>query len=147
MQAVQLWPRGQTELSYSFDRDISERVKWCLLEAESGVDIAATDFAVFIRVYAGGATNRRIGQGLRRYLLRNAGEAPWLPRVAGIVVDRGVIAVATRLRRNRRGQRIARWICGLLQGSDVADFTSGHTVFGHNDVQLRVCRERRVPHR
>jgi hypothetical protein len=84
---------------------------------------------------------------LRRYLQRNAGSSPWLGRVRGIVVQRGVIAVATDLRRNRGGRRIARRLCNLIQGADVADFTPGHTIYGDEDVVLRVCRARRQPRR
>lgn len=141
---TRFWPRRQKQLSFSFERDISDRVKWCLLEAEGGTDIAAVDFAVFIRVYAGAADDRRIGQELRRYLLRGSGLVPWLRQVRGIVVDEGVIAVATGLRPNRRGKRIARRICGLIQGADVADFTPGHAVHGRADNVLRSCAARRV---
>jgi hypothetical protein len=146
VRAVRFWPRGQLELSYSFRQDISDRVKWCLLE-DGGRDVAAVDFEVFIRVYGGSAGDRRVGQELRRYLLRNAGSQAWLTRVRAIVVDRGVIAVATELRRDRRGKRIARRLCRLIQGADVADFTPGHTILGHEDVVLRTCRSRRQARR
>jgi hypothetical protein len=144
VHAVQLWPDGQTQLSYRFVRDVSARVKWCLIEdARSGGDIAAVQFEVFIPVSGESAKDRRMGRRLRSYLLRNAGDAPWLRQVTGILVERGVIAVSTELRPNRHGKRIARSICSLIQGSDVADFTPGHTVFGRDQVGLRVCRARR----
>jgi hypothetical protein len=145
VSAVQLWPEGQTELSYQFERDISERVKWCLLEEPSGADIAGVDFQVFFPVYGTSADDRRMGRRLRRYLWRNASSRPWLRRVSGVVVDQGVIAVATRLRRTRYGLRSAREICNLIQGADVADFTPGHSVFGHNEVRLRTCPARSRP--
>jgi hypothetical protein len=141
---TQLWRDGQSQLTYTFTRDVSAKVKWCLIEdASGGGDIAAVQFEVFIPVVGERAKDRRIGRRLRRYLLRNAGNEPWLEQVTGILVDRGVIAVSTELRPNRRGKRIARVICDLIQGSDVADFTPGHTVFGRDDVGLRVCRARR----
>lgn len=140
VRTVALWPRGQEKLSFSFERDIAARATWCLLEGVSGVDVAGVDFGVFIRIWADRASDRRVGQELRRYLLRNAGSAPWLRRVAAIVVDRDVIAVSTLLRRNRRGKPIARQICRLIHGADVADFTPGHTDFGRNDVVIAAAR-------
>lgn len=83
-----------------------------------------------------------MGRELRRYLQRNAGGSYWLSQVRGIVVDRKVIAVATRLRRTPGGRRTACGLCGLIQGSDVADFTPGHTILGRGDVVLRTCRTR-----
>jgi hypothetical protein len=142
VRAVQLWPTGQTELTYNFDRDISDRVKWCLLEDVRGGDVASVDFAAFFPVHGDSAKDRRMGRRLRSYLWRNVGAAPWLRQVRGIVVDHGVITVATQLRDQPRGNRIAREICGLIQGSDVADFTPGHTVIGRNDVVLEFCRAR-----
>jgi hypothetical protein len=100
------------------------------------------DFAAFFPVHGDSAKDRRMGRRLRSYLWRNVGAAPWLRQVRGIVVDHGVITVATQLRDQPRGNRIAREICGLIQGSDVADFTSGHTVIGRNDVVLEFCRAR-----
>jgi hypothetical protein len=143
VRGVRRWPRGQTELSYDFERDISDRVKWCLLEDAGGGDVASVAFQPFIAVHGDTGNDRRIGRDLRRYLWRNAGSRPWLRRVTAIVVDRGVIHIATGLRRNGRGTRSAREICNLINGADVADFTPGHTVFGHDDVVLRTCRARR----
>jgi hypothetical protein len=143
VRAVEVWPDGAPELSYSFDRDVSEAVKWCLLEdADGGGDVAGVDFQAFFRVDGDTPKDRKIGRQLRAYLWRNVGDAWWMRKVAGIVVERGVIAVSTELRPNRRGKRVARDICRLIQGSDVADFTAGHTVFGRDDVGLRVCRAR-----
>jgi hypothetical protein len=141
VRAVQLWPQGQTELTFTFDRDISYRVKWCLLE-DGAHDIAGVNFQPFFPVYGTSANDKRIARELRRYLWRNAGFEPWIWRLSGIVVDHKVIAVATDLRRSRRSRRIARVICRLIQGADVADFTPGHTVVGRGDVVLRACRAR-----
>jgi hypothetical protein len=41
---VQDWPVGQARIAFSFKRDISARVKWCLLE-DGGADVAGVDFA------------------------------------------------------------------------------------------------------
>jgi hypothetical protein len=141
VRAVRLWPRGQEELTYTFRRDISDRVKWCLLE-DGGVDVAGVDFEVFIPVRGGTPKDRRIGRELRRYLRRTAGAEGWLNRVKAIVVDRGVIAVVTNLRRNQRGRRMTRRLCGLIHRADVADLTPGRTIFGRHDIVLRECRPR-----
>jgi hypothetical protein len=55
------------------------------------------------------------GQMELRYLWRNAGSERWLRRVGGILVDRGVISIATDLR---------------------------HAIVGEEDAVLRVCRQR-----
>jgi hypothetical protein len=143
--AVRTWPRGSTQLTYTFGRDISDRVKWCLIEGvdDGGGDIAAVDYAVFIPVHGTSAADRRIGRRLRLYLWRKVGGKPWLKRVTGIVVDDRVIAVTTRLRRDRRGKQVSRWLCQLIQGADVADFVPGHTILGRGDVVLRACPARR----
>lgn len=129
-------------LGFRFRRDISRRAKWCLLERVGGGDIAVVDFEHFIKVTGTSTDDRRIGFRLRRYLERNARHAAWYPSLDAILVDRGVIAVVTRLRQNRRGARVATHLCSLIQGSDVADFTAGHTIFGRDDVRLRVCPPR-----
>jgi hypothetical protein len=140
------WPDGATELVFAFDRDISDRVKWCLIEAAGGGgDIAAFSWVTPIRVHGTTAQDRRMGRRLRAYMRRSADPPPWLRRVFAIVVDRRRIAVVTTLRRNRQGRRGARELCRVIQGSDVADFTPGHRVLGLNDVLLRRCRARPVP--
>ena len=96
VRAVEVWPDGAPELSYTFDRDVSEAVKWCLLEdADGGGDVAGVDFQAFFPVYADTPKDRKIGRDLRAYLWRNVGDAWWMRKVAGIVVERGVIAVST----------------------------------------------------
>jgi hypothetical protein len=140
--AVQTWPSGSEQLTYTFRRDISERVKWCLIERDDG-DVAAVDYAVFFPVRGTSAADRRIGRRLRGYLWRNVGTEPWLRRVTGVVVDDRVISVTTQLRRNRRGKQVSRWLCQLIQGADVADFTPGHTIFGRGDLVVRACPGRR----
>jgi hypothetical protein len=142
---VQTWPAGRAKLAYTFEHDIAERVKTCLLEdPDRGRDIAGVQFSTPpIPVHGTSAKDRRIGRKLRRYLWRNVGSEPWLERVTGIVVDDEVIAVTTQLRRNRRGKQVSRWLCQLIQGADVADFTPGHTIFGRGDAVVRACPARR----
>ena len=111
----------------------------------SGGDVAGVQFEPYFPVYADTPKQRRIGRELRHYLVRNAGDESWIWKVSGIVVQRGVIAMATELRRNRYGKRVARDICRLIQGADVADFTPGHTVYGRNEIKLRTCRARPRP--
>jgi hypothetical protein len=141
VRAIRRWPTGQMELRYTFPRDISHRVKWCLLE-DGGRDVASADFQVFIPVYGESRKDRKIGRDLRAYLWRDAGSERWLRRVGGILVDRGVISIATDLRRNRRGRRIARRLCSVIYGADVADFARRHSIVGEEDAVLRVCRQR-----
>jgi hypothetical protein len=100
------------------------------------------DFEVFIPVHGGTPKDRRIGRELRRYLRRTAGAEGWLNRVKAMVVDHRVIAVVTNLRRNHRGRRMTRRLCGLIHRADVADLTPGHTIFGRHDIVLRECRPR-----
>jgi hypothetical protein len=64
-----------------------------------GNDISGVNFRAFIRVFADSREDRRIGEELRRYFQENAWFRDWLQRVKAIVVDGGVIAVATDLGR------------------------------------------------
>lgn len=142
VRAVRLWPRGALEVRYRFPRDVSSNVKWCLLEDVNGGDVAGVDFAPFVRVVAEGAEDRRIARELRRYLERNNTSTVWGRQVRGIVVDGGVIAIATGLRATPGARRVARLVCRLIQGSDVADFTPGHTVLDRDGEVLRTCPAR-----
>ena len=134
------WPSGQNELTYTFSRDISKRAAWCLLEQEDhGNDISGVNFRAFIRVFADSRVDRRIGDELRRYFQENAWFEVWLQRVKAVVVDGGVIAVATDLRRGRRGRRIARLVCTMVRDSRLWSPARDHAVYGRNDVRLRSC--------
>lgn len=136
---VRVWPEGGRELTYTFPRDISGRVKWCLLEKDGGTDVAAADFGIFIRIYASNAADRRAGQALRRHLLQRAATRPWVRRIRALVVDRGMIALTTDLRRYRRGRQIAKALCTPVRESGTAADPSGHAVYGRNDARLRPC--------
>jgi hypothetical protein len=133
---TQLWPEGQLELRYRFGRDISDRVKWCILEEASGRDVAEAGFAPFIRVHASTPRERRIGRLLRRHLLERGAQQPWFPEALAIVVDDGMTAISTDLRRTVRGRRIARRLCSLVTSSGVA--TGRAAVYG-DVVKLRSC--------
>ena len=84
-----------------------------------------------------------LARGLRRYFDRNAGSAPWYHAVRTFEAEDGVFTVHTALRRNQRGRAIAARICNLIQGSDLADFTPGHSVRGRDGERIVVCPERR----
>ena len=144
VRQIRLWPRGELELSYRFGRDISNRVKWCLLE-DGGVDVAAVSFVPLIRVFGDNTEDRRTGRRLRRHIKREAPSATWLPQVKAIVVSDGRIAVSIDRARNPGSRRIARRICELVRSAGVPDPPSGggpHTVFGRDDVTLRACAAR-----
>lgn len=83
--------------------------------------------------------DRIIARDLRRYMARNAGLAPWYHAVWRIEAARRVITVQTTLRGTDFGRDAAREICQLVQGADVADFTSGHAVVGQRGRRLRAC--------
>jgi hypothetical protein len=138
VRRVQSWPEGQLELSYRFARDISDRVKWCLLEDASGGDIAGVHFAPFIRAYGGTAQQRRQARRIRRHLQREAAEAPWLSRVDYVLVAQGGTLVKTDLPKTRRGRQIAGRLCRLIDSSGVESDRSP-LVLGRTDVTLRVC--------
>jgi hypothetical protein len=87
--------------------------------------------------------DKAFARDLGRYLRRNGSVAPWYPRVRTIGADRGVFTVRTTLRRTRAGRAAAGQICDLIQGSDLADFTPGHTIRGRESRRIRVCPERR----
>jgi hypothetical protein len=143
VRETRLWPRGQLELSYRFSRDISDRVKWCLLE-DGGLDVAGVMFVRFIRVYGNSADDRRAGRRLRRHIRREAASAPWLPRVRDILVADGVVTISTDLARSARSRRIATRLCDLLWSSGVGERPAGkrlpHAVFGRDDTTVRTCR-------
>jgi hypothetical protein len=137
------WPNGQLELSFTFDRDISERVKWCLLESAGGEDVAGAMFEPFIRVLADPLRERRMGWALRRYIRSREDAEAWLPRAFAIVVLRGGrTAISTELARNARGRSVAARLCGLVHDSPVP--LGPTAVFGRGDALLRSCSGRRI---
>jgi hypothetical protein len=145
VRQIRRWPRGELELRYRFGRDISARVKWCVLE-DGAEDVAVVSFVPIIYVRGSSADDQRTGRQLRRHIKGEAPSATWLPRVKAIVVTDGVITVSTDLEQNRRGRRVARRICALIRSSGAADPPPGgqpHTVLGLDDVTLRDCAQSR----
>jgi hypothetical protein len=145
VRQVRRWPRGELKLRYRFGRDISGRVKWCVLE-DGAEDVAVVSFVPIIRVRGSSAEDQRTGRQLRREIKREAPSATWLPRVKAIVVRKGLITVSTDLERNRRGRRVARRICAVIRSSGAADPPPGgppHTVLGRDDATLRDCAQSR----
>jgi hypothetical protein len=64
------WPANVNQLSFSFDRDLSEAASWCLLETQTGGDIAEAAFGpipglFFADIAYEGSPRPR---GVRRYL-------------------------------------------------------------------------------
>jgi hypothetical protein len=79
---------------------------------------------------------------VERYFERNASQAPWYGDLESISVVGGVITIDSTLNFSEpSGRAAADQICGLIQGSDVADFTPGHTVLGESDEHV-VCPAR-----
>ena len=84
-----------------------------------------------------------LARELRRYFERNAGSARWYHSLRTFEADDGVFTIHTALRRNQRGRAAADQICNLIQGSDLADFTPGHSVRGREGERIAVCPRRR----
>ncbi|HEX2125871.1 MAG TPA: hypothetical protein VHF45_04850 [Thermoleophilaceae bacterium] len=64
------------------------------------------------------------------YFERNATGTAFYDEIERVSVREGVITVETTLRLSGRLEGAARDICDLIQGSDEADFTPGHSVTG-----------------
>jgi hypothetical protein len=74
---------------------------------------------------------------VQRYFRRNAAAAPWYSEVELIAVTDGVVTIDTTLDLDEpQDRKTADEICNLIQGSDVADFTPGHTVRGAHGEQV-----------
>ena len=82
---------------------------------------------------------------IQRYFERNASGRPWYDEVDSIDVVDGVITIKTPLDLGEpSGRADAAEICDFIQGSDVADFTPGHTVRDERNKRI-VCPCRRLP--
>ena len=89
--------------------------------------------------------DKRMAVQVRRYFRRNAAQAPWSDEIESITAAGGVVTVETTLDLDEpQGRKAAAEICDLIQGSDVADFTPGHTVRG-GDGERVTCRGRGDP--
>jgi hypothetical protein len=91
------------------------------------------------------AADKAMAADVQRYFRRNAAPAPWYSEVELITVAGGVVTVDTTLNLDQRqGRKAAAEICNLIQGSDVADFTPGHTVLGSHGERV-TCSHRERP--
>lgn len=91
------------------------------------------------------AADKGMAVRVQRYLRRNAIAAPWYGEIQLITVAAGVVTVDTTLDLDQpQGRKAAAEICAFIQGSDVADFTPGHTVRGgHGERVTCPSREQR----
>ena len=88
------------------------------------------------------AEDEAMAADVQRYFARNAPTAAWFADIESISVAAGVVTVETTLNVEEPSGRVAAsQICSLIQGSDVADFTPGHTVRGDGERQI-VCPAR-----
>jgi hypothetical protein len=77
-----------------------------------------------------------------RYFRHNFRGLYWYGHIEQVRVERGVITTVTDLAVRGNDRFAASQICDGIQGSDVADFTPGHTVVGRNGAKVR-CPTRR----
>ncbi|HEX8744899.1 MAG TPA: hypothetical protein VF712_17375 [Thermoleophilaceae bacterium] len=73
----------------------------------------------------------RMARDVAVYFQRNTDGTPLAGKIERVSVRKGVITVETSLALSGKATGSARDVCGLIQGSDAADFTPGHTVTGN----------------
>jgi hypothetical protein len=101
--------------------------------------------AIAVATEGGQPEDVAMAADIRRYFKRNASGRPWYDEVESIGVVDGVITIDTTLDLGEPfGRANVAEICGFIQGSDVADFTPGHTVLVDRDERI-VCPCRRLP--
>jgi hypothetical protein len=93
-----------------------------------------------------------MARDVQRYFRRNAEQTSWYPEIESITVAGGVITITTSADLGEvnahlsevtgRQVTVTDEICSLIQGSDVADFTPGHTILGR-DGERAVCAARK----
>lgn len=106
-----------------------------------GGDSTAADSTAEIAIGGSEPDDLAMATDVQRYFQHNASLAPWYTEIDSIGVEGGVITVNTRLDLAKSpGHAAADQICGLIQGSDVADFTPGHTVRGQGEPIVCPCR-------
>jgi hypothetical protein len=71
-----------------------------------------------------------MARDVARYFTRNTEGTPLDGKIERVRVRDGVITVETTLTLEGRRTGPGRAVCDLIQGSDAADFTPGHTVIG-----------------
>jgi hypothetical protein len=82
----------------------------------------------------------KMARSVAGYLRRNASGAPFYEAIERVTVRDGVIAIETTLTLDGRRAGHAQHLCDLIQGSDEADFTPGHTITGRGPKVT--CRHR-----
>jgi hypothetical protein len=106
-----------------------------------GGDSTAADSTVEIATGGSEPDDLAMATDVQRYFQHNASLATWYNEIDSIGVEGGVITVNTTLDlAEPSGRTAADQICGLIQGSDVADFTPGHTVRGQGEPIVCPCR-------
>jgi len=91
------------------------------------------------------APDRRIASDFYNYVRRGCDARPvkLCDSFERVAAKNGVLTITTDLESTAANRRIARQICAVIQGSDVADFTEGHTVRGRGSTRLVTCPARR----
>jgi hypothetical protein len=87
------------------------------------------------------AADRRIASDLYNYVQRGCRRRPvkLCDVFETVEAKNGVLTITTNLKSSAASRRIATQICAVVQGSDVADFTEGHTVRGRGSTRLTTC--------
>ena len=109
-------PRGRCPIASSALIALTALAGACSLSQPETEGISTDDQAMASRI--------------EQYFERNGRSAAWWGSIESIRVERGVITVETDLELDGAGRRAGREICGLIHGSDEADFTPGHAVEG-----------------
>jgi hypothetical protein len=105
-----------------------------------GGDSATGESTIEVATVGAQPEDQTMAMDVQTYFERNAAGAPWYGDIESISVVDGVITIDTALDFSESsGREAADQICALIQGSDVADFTPGHTVLGDEAV---VCPAR-----
>lgn len=123
---------------------------------------AATGSTGEIKVLASTASDRKIGDDLANYLNRNCpagvrqSDNPTLQQlytatadfcggVTEIAVQDKRITVRTDLEPGSDSETLGNVFCVYVAGSDVADFTSGHTLLDASGSKIKTCPARSLP--
>lgn len=97
-----------------------------------------------VEIVGTSAQDERIANDFYRYLQRGCGSKRVKPcgNFERIEARNGVLTITTDLGPSAADRQLAREICDVIQGSDVADFTEGHSVNGPNSLRLATCPRR-----
>jgi hypothetical protein len=98
-----------------------------------------------VEVVGHSAADRRIASDFYKYVRRGCDRRPvrLCDSLERVEAKNRVLTITTDLESTAFNRRIARQICAVIQGSDVADFTEGHTVRGRSSTRLATCPARR----